>query len=82
MLFYIGENIKAERKRRKLTQKQIADALGMSHATISQIEAGIVQDIGIRKITRILEYLGLEIRIRTAGAPPTLDELREESRFP
>jgi transcriptional regulator with XRE-family HTH domain len=78
MLFYIGEKIKAERKRRKLTQRQIADALGMSHATISQIEAGIVQDIGIRKLTRILEYLGLEIRIRTAGAPPTLDELREE----
>ncbi len=78
MLFYIGEKIKAERKRRKLTQRQIADALGMSHATISQIEAGIVQDIGIRKLTRILEYLGLEIRIRTACAPPTLDELREE----
>ncbi len=78
MLFYIGEKIKAERKRRKLTQRQIAEALGMSHATISQIEAGIVQDIGIRKLTRILEYLGLEIRIRTAGAPPTLDELREE----
>ena len=78
MLFYIGEKIKAERKRRKLTQRQIADALGMSHATISQIEAGIVQDIGIRKLTRILEYLGLEISIRSAGAPPTLDELREE----
>ncbi len=78
MLFYIGEKIKAERKRRKLTQRQIADALGMSHATISQIEAGIVQDIGIRKLTRILEYLGLEIRIRTTGTPPTLDELREE----
>lgn len=77
MLFYIGEKIKTERKRRKLTQKQIADALGMSHATISQIEAGIVQDIGIRKLTRILEYLGLEISIRMAGAPPTLDELRE-----
>jgi transcriptional regulator with XRE-family HTH domain len=78
MLFYFGEKIKAERKRRKLTQKHIADALGMSHATISQIEAGIVQDIGIRKLARILEYLGLEIRIRTAGAPPTLEELREE----
>jgi transcriptional regulator with XRE-family HTH domain len=78
MLFYIGAKIKAERKRRKLTQKQIAAALGMSHATISQIEAGIVQDIGIRKLIRILEYLGLEINLRMAGAPPTLDELREE----
>jgi transcriptional regulator with XRE-family HTH domain len=78
MLFIIGEKIKTERKRRKVTQKQIAAALGMSHATISQIEAGIVQDIGIRKLIRILDFLGLEISIRVAGAPPTLDELREE----
>jgi transcriptional regulator with XRE-family HTH domain len=78
MLFYIGKKIKTERKRRKLTQKQIAKALGMSHATISQIEAGIVQDIGIRKLTRILEYLGLEISVRMAGTPPTLEELRED----
>ena len=78
MLFKIGEKIKTERKRRKVTQKQIAAALGMSHATISRIEAGIVQDIGIRKLIRILDYLGLEISIRNAGEPPTLDELREE----
>jgi transcriptional regulator with XRE-family HTH domain len=78
MIFYVGEKIKTERKRRKLTQKNIADALGMSHATISQIEAGIVQDIGIRKLVRILDFLGLEIAIRSAGTPPTLDELREE----
>lgn len=78
MLLHIGEKIKAERKRRKITQKQIAQVLGMSHATISQIESGIVQDIGFRKITRILEYLGLEIVVRMAGTPPTLEELREE----
>ncbi|MFZ4856671.1 MAG: helix-turn-helix domain-containing protein [Desulfuromonadaceae bacterium] len=78
MLFKIGEKIKTERKRRKVTQKQIAADLGMSHATISQIEAGIVQDIGIRKLIRILDFLGLEISVRAAGAPPTLDELREE----
>ncbi len=78
MLFEIGSQIRNERKRRKITQGQVAKDLSMSRATISQIESGIVQDIGVRKLIRILDYLGLELRVRRAGAPPTLDELREE----
>lgn len=81
MLFEIGQNIREERKKRKLSQAQLANLLGMSRTTISQIENGVVQDIGIRKIIRILEILNLEIKIRRAGSPPTLDELREENDF-
>jgi transcriptional regulator with XRE-family HTH domain len=79
MLFELGGHIRAERKRRKITQGQLASELGMSRTTISQIEAGVVQDVGVRKLIRILEYLGLELRVRQAGAPPTLEELREGS---
>lgn len=50
----------------------------MGRSTISQIESGVVQDIGVRKLIRVLDYLGLEFRVRLAGAPPTLDELRGE----
>lgn len=78
MLFELGQEIRKARKLRKVTQEQIAHDLGMSRATISQLEAGTVQEIGIRKVMRILDYLGLELRVRKAGAPPTLDELREE----
>ncbi len=78
MLFGIGENIRKERKRQKISQGNLAKTLGMSRSTISQIESGIVQDIGIRKLIRILDHLGLELRVRPAGAPPTLDELREQ----
>lgn len=77
MLFEIGVEIRKERKRRKVSQAMMAHDLGMGRSTISQIEAGIVQDIGVRKLIRVLEYLGLELRVRPAGAPPTLDELRE-----
>ena len=77
MLFTIGEQIKNERKLRKLSQHKGALDLGMSRTTISLIESGSVQDIGVRKLIRILEYLGLELRVRPAGVPPTLDELRE-----
>ena len=78
MLFEIGENIRKERKRQKISQGNLAKTLGMSRSTISQIESGIVQDIGIRKMIRILDHLGLELRLRPAGAPPTLDELKEQ----
>lgn len=78
MLFMIGKHIKSERKRKNLSQQTLAAALGMSRTTIGQIENGTVQDIGVRKLVRILEYLELELRLRPAGVPPTLDELREE----
>jgi transcriptional regulator with XRE-family HTH domain len=78
MLFEIGDNIRKERLRRKLSQEKMARVLGMSRATISQIETGTVQEIGVRKLMRILDFLGLELRVRPSGAPPTLDELREQ----
>lgn len=78
MLFEIGVEIRKERRRKKLSQQTVASDLGMSRTTISLIESGTVQDIGVRKIIRVLEYLGLELRVRLAGIPPTLDELRED----
>jgi len=77
MLFKIGKYIRRERKQRKISQSALAELLGMSRSTISQIENGTVQDIGVRKLIRILEFLDLELRVRPAGVPPTLDELRE-----
>lgn len=78
MLFKIGEQIRAERKQRTISQARIAAELGMSRATISLIESGTIQEIGVRKLIRVLEYLELELCVRPAGHPPTLDELRTE----
>jgi transcriptional regulator with XRE-family HTH domain len=78
MLFEIGKQIRLERKNRKLSQAGLATALGMSRTTIGQIEKGTVQDIGIRKVIRLLEFLGLELMVRPLGKPPTLEELRNE----
>ena len=82
MLFFIGKQIQQARKARKITQAELANALGMSRTTIGQVENGTVSDIGIRKLIRMLEYLGLELRVRPAGKPPTLEELREEENHP
>ena len=78
MLFNIGQQIRQVRKKRHISQAQLAKALGMSRTTIGQIENGTVQEIGVRKLTRVLEFLQLELRVRPAGSPPTLEELREE----
>lgn len=78
MLFDIGKQIRQVRKSRKISQAEIAKALGMSRTTIGQIENGSVQEIGVRKLIRLLEFLGLELRVRPAGQPPTLEDLREE----
>jgi transcriptional regulator with XRE-family HTH domain len=78
MLFTIGKQIRHARKSRKITQADLARAMGMSRTTIGQIENATVQDIGVRKLIRVLEFLGLELRVRSAGSLPTLEELREE----
>jgi transcriptional regulator with XRE-family HTH domain len=78
MLFEIGRQIRLARKSRKITQAELGKALGMSRSTIGQIEKGTVQEVGVRKLIRLLEFLGLEIRVRQGGRPPTLEELREE----
>jgi transcriptional regulator with XRE-family HTH domain len=81
MLFEIGKHIRQERKKRKLSQASLAGMLGMSRTTIGQIENGTIQEIGVRKLIRILDILDLELRTRQAGSPPTLDELREEEDY-
>jgi transcriptional regulator with XRE-family HTH domain len=78
MLFAIGNEIRQARRHRRISQADLAKALGMSRTTIGQIENGTVQEIGVRKLIRILDFLELELRIRPAGRPPTLEELRAE----
>jgi transcriptional regulator with XRE-family HTH domain len=70
--------IREQRKRYKLSQTELARQSGISRASLSQIENGTITDIGIRKVERVLEFLGLELTVRPAGAPPTLDELTAE----
>lgn len=75
----LGSRMRQARKEKKLTQAQLAAMVGISRKTLGQIETGTVADIGIRKVERVLELLGLELTVRSAGAPPTLEELQREN---
>jgi transcriptional regulator with XRE-family HTH domain len=74
----IGNRVREARKGQGLTQAALAAEAGISRTTLSLLESGTVRELGIRKVIRILDRLGLELTTRPAGAPPTLEEIREE----
>ena len=47
-MYDLGIKIRQARKERKLTQAQLAEMAGIARKTLSQIETGIVPDIGIQ----------------------------------
>ena len=76
----IGNAIATARRAAKQSQAELAGSLGMSRATISGIENGTVQEIGVRKLIALCASIGLELTVRPKGRRPTLQELRAEQR--
>ena len=76
----IGTAIATARRVAKQSQAELARSLGMSRATISGIENGTVQEIGVRKLIALCASIGLELTVRPKGRRPTLQELRAEQR--
>jgi transcriptional regulator with XRE-family HTH domain len=75
----IGKEAAAERRKQKLTQRELASRCGVSRATIDLLENGRATDIGYSKLARILGALGLELRLGPATSRrPTLDDLMKE----
>ena len=74
-----GLVIQAARKHAGLTQADLAGRLGMSRATLSQLENGVIGDLGIRKVAQIADRLGLEITIQPRR-PLTLHEAYARNR--
>jgi len=74
----LGEQIAELRGTKKISQQQIADAVGISRVTINALETGRAGDVGIRKVFKILDYLGYDIRIKEKARFPTLEELRDD----
>ena len=56
----IGTLIKAARQARKLTQKQVGEALGINDRHVQAWEAGR-RNPGLMYLARLAEVLGLEI---------------------
>jgi HTH-type transcriptional regulator/antitoxin HipB len=72
----LGILIRSLRKAAGLSQAQLAERHSMSRATISGIENNTVSEIGIRKVTAILQGLGYELTAVPKRRRMTLDELK------
>jgi len=54
--------------------------MGMSRATISALEGGRCQEIGVVKLAALLDLVGLELVSGPRRQRPTVDDLREARR--
>ena len=76
----LGLEIKRLRKEKKYSQDDLEKYSGITKRTISKIENGFIDEVGIKKVAFILDLLGYEFGIRPKGNPPTLEELQDERR--
>ena len=58
---HIGVEILAERKRKGLTQKDVADQVGTHVMTVSRIERGAHKTVSLELVARIARFLGRNI---------------------
>lgn len=77
-LVEIGQLIATARKKRKLTQNTLASMAGLGRTTLSLIENGTINEIGINKIITLCELLSMEVIIKEKSSRPTLQQLLAE----
>ena len=65
----VGTIVRDARRKAGLSQAELAKRRGMSRATISQIETGSIQEIGIRKFIGLCAELGLSFAVAETRRP-------------
>ena len=72
----LGKEIKRQRAARGLTQEQLAKIAMVSRPTIARLETDRATDLGYRTVLRILNVIGLDLRLTTYNRRrPTLEDL-------
>lgn len=79
-LLELGVQIKTLRREKKWSQDDMEKYSGITKRTISKIENGFIDEVGIKKVEMILDLLGVEFSLRQKGRPKTLEELQDERR--
>jgi transcriptional regulator with XRE-family HTH domain len=74
----LGRQIKTLRKEKKWSQDDLEQYSGITKRTISKIENGFIDEVGIKKVEMILDLLDMEFSLRPKGRPKTLEELQNE----
>lgn len=75
----LGQKLREARLRAGLSQAALAGPLGMSRATISDLENGTIKELGVRKLARLCQRLGLDLYV-SEHRRPTLHEAYAENQ--
>ncbi|MEA1879955.1 MAG: helix-turn-helix transcriptional regulator [Campylobacterota bacterium] len=73
----LGFEIKKLRKEKKWSQDDLEQYSNITKRTISKIENGFIDEVGIKKVETLLNLLDMELSLRPKGRPKTLEELQD-----
>ncbi len=71
----LGNKVRQLRKEKSWSQQQLADFTSLDRTTISALERNDFNEIGIRKVQRILHVLNHTLTIQSTSLP-TLDDMQ------
>lgn len=74
----LGRAIRDARRRKGLTQRQVADLAGIGQPTVSNAERGVTH-VSLSTLVRILATLGLEMTLQERGVADPLDPWQKDS---
>ena len=66
-LIELGRQLRSLRKAASLTQAQLAQMAGVARETVSRIENGTYNDLGIKKVATLLDLVGAELTVTPRG---------------
>lgn len=72
----VGTQLKVVRRAQKMTLKDLAQKSGVHWVTLSRFENGHA-DLGVRKLNRVAQALGLQLTLRPTQQGYTLDDLAQ-----
>ena len=75
----LASDVRQYRKENGWSQQQLADMVGLDRTTISALERNKFNDIGIRKVQRVLQVLSHSLAIQSVGLP-NLDDMQRFNR--
>ena len=75
----LSSDVRKFRKDNGWSQQQLADMAGLDRTTISALERNKFNDIGIRKVQRVLQVLSHSLAIESVRLP-NLDDMQRFNR--
>ncbi len=78
-LIDLGDLVKKTRRAQKLSQGELVQRSKVSRARLDALENGRISDIGFKNLMRVMNALGLDLRVTQLNDNrPTLEDLVEE----